>query len=158
MARIASAVVAKRLALPYPIVFVVAGTLLAFLPGLPPLRISPDWIFLAVLPPLLFSGGWRTDWRMFRTNLPPILRLAIGLVVVSTVAVALFAERAVPGLGLAGAFVLGASVSPPDAVAASATFERFAVPRRIVAVLEGEGLVNDATALVIYGYAITAAA
>src|SRR5260370_24453642 len=103
MARIASAVVAKRLALPYPIVFGVAGTLLAFLPGLPPLRISPDWIFLAVLPPLLFSGGWRTDWRMFRTNLPPALRLAIGLVLLTTVPGAIFAQRPVARLGVAGA-------------------------------------------------------
>jgi monovalent cation/hydrogen antiporter len=158
IATIAFAVVAKRLALPYPIVFVLAGTALAFIPGLPPVRISPDWIFLAILPPLLFSGGWRTDWVMFRSNLGSILRLAIALVVVSTVAVAIFAERAFPGLGWAAAFVLGAIVAPPDAVAASATFERFAVPRRIVAVLEGEGLVNDATALVIYGYAIAAVA
>jgi Na+/H+ antiporter len=158
IATIAFAVVAKRSALPYPIVFVLAGTALAFIPGLPPVRISPDWIFLAILPPLLFAGGWLTDWRMFRANLQPILRLAIGLVVISTIAVAIFAERAVPGLGWAGAFVLGAIVAPPDAVAASATFARFAVPRRIVAVLEGEGLINDATALVIYAYAITAAA
>ncbi len=158
IATITFAVVAKRLALPYPIVFVLAGTLLAFVPGLPPVRISPDWIFLAILPPLLFSGGWQTDWAIFRFNLRPILALAIGLVIVSTIAVAIFAERFLPGLGWAGAFVLGAIVAPPDAVAAMATFERFAVPRRIVTVLEGEGLVNDATALVIYGYAITAAA
>jgi CPA1 family monovalent cation:H+ antiporter len=156
-AAVAFAIVAKRFALPYPIVFVLAGTALAFVPGLPPVRISPDWIFLSILPPLLFSGGWSTDLTLFRSALRPILMLAIGLVVVSTVVVAVVAERIVPGLGWAGAFVLGAIVSPPDAVAASATFERFAVPRRIVAVLEGEGLVNDATALVIYRFAVVAA-
>ncbi|HTJ28782.1 MAG TPA: Na+/H+ antiporter [Candidatus Limnocylindria bacterium] len=156
-AMIACAIVAKRLALPYPIVFVLAGTLLAFVPGLPPVHIGPDWIFLAVLPPLLFAGAWRTDWTLFRRNARPILQLAIGLVVVSTVAVAVLAERIVPGLGWASAFVLGAIVSPPDAVAAAATFERFSLPRRIAAIVEGEGLVNDASALVIYAYAITAA-
>ena len=157
-AAIAFAIVAKRLALPYPIVFVLAGTALAFVPGLPPVRIAPDWIFLAILPPLLFSGGWATDWALFRANLRPILLLAIGLVVVSTIATAALAERMLPGLGWAAAFVLGAIASPPDAVAASAIFERFSVPRRIVAVLEGEGLVNDATALVIYAYAVSAVA
>ncbi|HEY6236277.1 MAG TPA: cation:proton antiporter, partial [Candidatus Elarobacter sp.] len=155
-AAVAFAIVAKRFALPYPIVFVLAGTVLAFVPGLPPVTIAPDWIFLSILPPLLFSGGWSTDWTLFRANLRPILGNAIGLVVVSTVAVAFVAERLVPGLGWAAAFVLGAIVSPPDAVAAIATFERFAVPRRVVAVLEGEGLVNDASALVIYGYAVAA--
>jgi monovalent cation/hydrogen antiporter len=156
VAAIAFAVVAKRLALPYPIVFVLAGTALAFIPGLPHVQISPDWIFLAVLPPLLFSGGWSTDWTMFRRNLRPIAQLAIGLVVVSTVVVAIIAEKLLPGLGWAAAFVLGAVVAPTDVVAASATFERFSVPRRVIAILEGEGLVNDATSLVIYAYAITA--
>jgi monovalent cation/hydrogen antiporter len=155
-ASVALAVVAKRFALPYPIVFVLAGTALAFVPGLPPVRIAPDWIFLAVLPPLLFSGGWSTDLVLFRSNLRPILLLAVGLVIVSTLAVAVLAQRIVPGLGWAAAFVLGAIVSPPDAAAAIATFERFSVPRRIVSILEGEALVNDATALVIYAYAVTA--
>lgn len=156
VAAVALAIVSRRFELPYPIVFVVAGTLLAFVPGLPPVHIAPDWIFLAVLPPLLFSAGWSTDYVMFWRNLRPILQLAIGLVILTTVAVAFVAERIVPGLGLAGGFVLGAIVSPPDAVAAGATFSRFAVPRRIVAILEGEGLLNDATALVIYGYAVGA--
>lgn len=155
-AAIAFAIVAKRLALPYPIVFVLAGTALAFVPGLPPVRIAPDWIFLAILPPLLFSGGWATDWALFRSNLRPILILAVGLVVASTLAAAALARWLLPALSWPAAFVLGAIVSPPDAVAASATFERFALPRRIVSVLEGEGLVNDATALVIYAYAVAA--
>jgi monovalent cation/hydrogen antiporter len=154
---IACAIVAKRLALPYPIVFVLAGTLFAFVPGVPPVRIDPNWIFISILPPLLFFGGWQTDWTLFRARLRPILQLAIGLVIVSTLAVAALAERIVPGLGWASAFVLGAIVSPPDAVAAMATFERFAVPRSVAAIIEGEGLVNDATALVIYGYAVAAA-
>ncbi|MEA2689275.1 MAG: monovalent cation/hydrogen antiporter [Candidatus Eremiobacteraeota bacterium] len=156
-AAVAFAIVSKRFSLPYPIVFVLAGTALAFVPGLPPVRIAPEWIFLSILPPLLFSGGWSTDLTLFRGNLRSILLLAVGLVVLSTVVVALVAHRIVPELTWPAAFVLGAIVSPPDAVAAIATFERFAVPRRIVAVLEGEGLVNDATALVIYRFAVVAA-
>ncbi|HKU68414.1 MAG TPA: Na+/H+ antiporter [Candidatus Baltobacteraceae bacterium] len=155
---LALAIVSKRLDVPYPILFVLGGTVLAFVPGIPPVHIAPDWIFLAILPPLLFSAGWSTDWIIFRENLPAIVQLAIGLVIATTVVVALIANAIVPALGLAGAFVLGAIVSPPDAVAAAASFERFAVPRRIRGVIEGEALVNDATALVIYGYAVAASA
>jgi len=155
-ATVTFAILARRLALPPPIVFVLGGTLLAFIPGLPAIHISPDWIFLAVLPPLLFSAGWNTDWKMFRANLRPILLAAIGLVIVSTVAAAAVTMQIMPFMGWAAAFVLGAVVSPPDAVAAEAIFERFALPRRIVTILEGEGMINDATALVIYAYAVTA--
>jgi monovalent cation/hydrogen antiporter len=157
IASIALAVLSRRLKLPYPIVFVVAGTVLAFLPGLPPVTVSPDWIFLAVLPPLLFAAGWGTDWLVFRSVLRPILQLAIGLVIITTLAVAALAPRLIPGLSLASAFALGAIVSPTDAIAATATFQRFKIPRRIIGIIEGEGLVNDATALVIYGYAVSAA-
>lgn len=157
VAAIVIAVAAKRLTLPYPIVYVLAGTGLAFVPGLPRVEISPDWIFLAVVPPLLFSAGWGTDWAIFRANLRPILQLAIGLVIVTTIAVAFLAQRMLPAFGAAAAFVVGAIVSPPDAIAAEATFERFSVPRRIVAIVKGEGILNDATALVIYGFAVAAA-
>jgi CPA1 family monovalent cation:H+ antiporter len=153
---LALAILAKRLEFPYPILFLLAGTALAFVPGIPPVHISPDWIFLTILPPLLFSAGWSTDWAVFRENLPAILQLAIGLVIATTLAVAAVAHWIAPQFGLAGAFVLGAIVSPPDAVAAAASFERFAVPRRIRGIIEGEALVNDATALVIYGYAVAA--
>lgn len=153
---LALAILARRFDLPYPILFVVGGTALAFVPGIPPVHISPDWIFLAVLPPLLFSAAWSTDWALFRENLPVVLQLAIGLVVVTTIVIALVAHAIVPGMAFAAAFALGAIVSPPDAVAAAASFERFAVPRRIRGIIEGEALVNDATALVIYGYAVAA--
>jgi Na+/H+ antiporter len=152
------AVVAKRLELPYPIVFVIGGGALALVPGLPRLELAPEWIFLTVLPPLLFSGGWTTDWNVFRQNIRPITLLAVGLVLVTTAAVAAAIEALIPGFGWASAFVLGAIVAPPDAVAASAVFERFSVPRRIVAILDGEGLVNDGTALVLYRFAVAAAA
>jgi CPA1 family monovalent cation:H+ antiporter len=155
-AAVAFAIVSKRLALPYPIVFVIAGAVIAFIPGMPTVQIKPEWVFVSILPPLLFAGGWQTDYTLFRENARPIFGLAIGLVIVSTIAVAFIAHSIVPGLGLASAFVLGAIVSPPDAVAAAATFERFQIPRRIRAIVEGEGLVNDASALVIYAYAVAA--
>ena len=151
------AIVAKRLAMPYPIAFVIGGSLLAFVPNVPNLTLDPNLVFLIFLPPLLYSGGWMTDWKTFRENARPIGLLAIGLVVVTTGAVALVAHAFVPNLPWASAFVLGAIVSPPDAVAASAVFERFSVPRRIAAIIDGEGLVNDASALVIYRFALAAA-
>lgn len=151
------AVTAKRLALPYPIVFVAGGGALALVPGLPRVQLAPEWIFLTVLPPLLFAGGWQTDWTMFRRNLRPIVLLAVGLVVVTTAAVAATIEAFVPGFGWPAAFILGAIVAPPDAVAAGAIFERFSIPRRVVAILDGEGLVNDGTALVLYRFAVAAA-
>jgi Na+/H+ antiporter len=150
------AVIAKRINLPYPIAFVVGGSLLAFVPNLPALELDPDFVFLIFLPPLLYAGGWSTDWQSFKQHLRPIGLLAIGLVVATTGAVAIVAHALVPQLGWAGAFVLGAIVSPPDAVAAGAVFERFSVPRRIMTILDGEGLVNDATALVIYRFAVAA--
>jgi len=151
------AILAKWLKLPYPIVFVIGGALIAFVPGLPHAEIAPEWIFYTVLPPLLFHGGWVTDWTLLRHNLRPIALLAVGLVIVSTIAVAAVVEWMAPGFGWASAFVLGAIVSPPDAVAASAIFERFSVPRRVMAILDGEGLLNDGTALVIYRFAVIAA-
>ncbi len=151
------AVIAKRFAIPYPIAFVIGGSVLAFVPSLPTLQLNPELVFLIFLPPLLYSGGWLTDWKMFRDNARPIGLLAIGLVAVTTGAVAIVAHALVPNLPWASAFVLGAIVSPPDAVAAGAVFERFSVPRRIVAILDGEGLVNDAMALVIYRFAVAAA-
>ena len=151
------AILAKWLRLPYPIVFVIGGALLAFVPGLPHVAIAPDWIFYTVLPPLLFHGGWVTDWTLLRNNVRPVSLLAVGLVIASTVAVAVLVEWLAPGFGWASAFVLGAIVSPPDAVAAAAVFERFGVPRRVMAILDGEALLNDWTALVIYRFAVAAA-
>ncbi len=151
------AIFAKRYSIPYPIAFVVGGSCLAFAPAIPPLELDPNLVFLIFLPPLLYSGGWLTDWQTFKDNLRPIGLLAIGLVVATTSAVGVVAHALMPQIGWASAFVLGAVVSPPDAVAASAVFERFSVPRRILAILDGEGLVNDATALVIYRFGIAAA-
>jgi CPA1 family monovalent cation:H+ antiporter len=150
-------VLAKWLKLPYPIVFVIGGSAIAFVPGLPHVAVAPEWIFYTVLPPLLFHGGWVTDWVLLKKIVRPVVLLAVGLICVSTVAVAVMIEWLAPGFGWASAFVLGAIVSPPDAVAAGAIFERFGVPRRVLAILDGEGLLNDGTALVIYRFAVFAA-
>ncbi len=155
-ATVAAAILAKRVNVPYPIAFVIGGILLAFVPHLPQPHIDPQLIFLLVLPPLLLAGGWSTDLEEFKRNVRPIALLAIGLVIFSTIITA-FIAHAILGLDWAMAFVLGAIVSPPDAVAAEATFERMAVPRRVVSVLTGEGLLNDATALLFYRFAVIAA-
>jgi Na+/H+ antiporter len=153
---IALGALAKRLQLPYPIVFVIGGAALAFVPNLPQIELRPELLFLVVLPPLLYAGGWSTDWMEFKRNARPIGLLAVGLVIATTVIVGVAAHWLSPELGWASAFTLGAIVSPPDAVAAEAVFERFNVPRRILVILSGEGLVNDATALVIYRFAVAA--
>src|SRR5881628_3406085 len=151
----ALAIAAKRIALPYPVLLVVAGLALGFVHGPPPLKLNPELVLLFVLPPLLYPAALFTSWRDFRANLTPILWLAIGLVLVTTLAIGVVAH-ALGGLPWAAAFALGAIVSPPDAVAATAISKRLRLPRRIVTILEGESLVNDATALVAYRFAVAA--
>jgi CPA1 family monovalent cation:H+ antiporter len=150
--------IARRLTVPYPIVMVLGGLVLGTIPALPEFELPPDLVFFVFLPPILFAGGYFTSVREFKANLRPIFLLAFGLVVFTTGVVAVVAHELVPSLGWAGAFALGAIVSPPDAVAATAIFQRIGVPRRVVTILEGESLVNDATALVLYRFAIAAAA
>ena len=148
---------AQRLTIPYPILFVMGGLAIGFIPILPKqLVLQPDLIFFLILPPLLYIQAFFTSWRDFRTYLRAILLLAIGLVVVTTLAVAYIAHWLIPGLPLPAAFVLGAIVSPPDAIAASAIAQRLGLPRRVVTILEGESLVNDATSLVIFKVALAA--
>src|SRR6185295_176547 len=149
------ALLARKLTIPYPILFVVGGLLLGLIPKLPKVRLNPDLIFLFVLPPLLFPAALFTSWRDFRANLRPIALLAIGLVLFTTTAVAWLANYFM-NLPMAAGFVLGAIISPPDAVAATAIANRLKVPRRIVTILEGESLVNDATALVTLRFAVVA--
>jgi len=148
---------ARRLTVPYPILFVIGGLLIGFIPILPTqLKLDPNLIFFLFLPPLLYIQAFNTSWRDFRFYLRPILLLAIGLVVATTVTVAYVAHWLIPGLPLAAGFVLGAIISPPDAIAASAIAQRLGLPRRIVTVLEGESLVNDSTSLVIFKVALVA--
>jgi len=153
---VALAIVAPYLKIPYPILLVFGGLLLGFVPGLPQFTLNPDLIFLLFLPPLLYSSAWTTSWRDFHANLRPISLLAIGLVLFTTILVAIVAHAIVPGLPWAAAFVLGAIISPTDAVAATSIAQRLGVPRRIVTIIEGESLVNDASGLVVYQFAIAA--
>jgi len=141
------AVLARKLSTPYPIVLVVAGLLLSFIPGIPRIALDPDVVFLAVLPPLLFSAAWVTSWRDFKANLVSILLLAFGLVGFTVVGVAEAARWVFPGFTWQLGLVLGAVVSTTDAIAATSIAKRLSLPQRIVDVLEGESLVNDATGL-----------
>lgn len=149
--------VARRLAVSPPIVMVLGGLVLSLVPGVGRFALPPELVFLVFLPPLLFAAGYFTSIRDFKANLRPIVLLAFGLVLFTTAVVGAVAHALVPALGWAGALALGAIVAPPDAVAATTIFQRLGVPRRIVAVLEGESLVNDATALVAYRFAVAAA-
>jgi len=155
LAVVALALVARRLQIPYPILFVIGGLLLGLIPGLPQLKLDPELVFVFFLPPLLFPAAMFTSWRDFRANLRPIALLAIGLVLFTTTAIAWLAHYFM-GLPLAAGFVLGAIISPPDAIAATAIAQRLKIPRRIVTILEGESLVNDSTALVAYRFALVA--
>ncbi|HEV8488758.1 MAG TPA: Na+/H+ antiporter [Candidatus Limnocylindrales bacterium] len=154
----ALAIVARRIGIPYPILLVIGGLLLGLVPGLPKVELEPDVVFLLFLPPILFAAGYFTSIRDFRANARKIGLLAVALVLVSAAAVAVVVEALVPGVGWAAAFALGAIVAPPDAVAATAIFRRLGVPRKIVTILEGESLINDATALVTYRTALGVAA
>lgn len=149
------ALLAQKLSMPKPILFVLGGLALSLIPKLPEVRLDPQVVFQFFLPPLLFPAALFTSWRDFRASLRPISLLAVGLVLFTTLAVALLAHY-VMGLPLAAGFVLGAIISPPDAIAASAIADSLKVPRRIVTILEGESLVNDATALVAYRFAVLA--
>lgn len=146
--------VAERLMLPYPILLLVLGLLVALVPGLPRLAISADLILPLVLPPLLFAAARRTSWREFHDNRRAIGMLAVALVAVTTAAVGVALQALVPGLPLIAAIVLGALVAPPDPVAATAVARQLRLPRRLTTILEGEGLSNDATSLVIYEVAV----
>lgn len=151
------ALVARRVQIPFPILLVVGGLILGFIPGLPHVELAPELVFLLFLPPLLFIAAFYTSIRDFRANARPISQLAIGLVLFTSCAVAVVAHALFPDLGWAAAFALGGIISPTDAVAATAIAQRLGAPRRIVTVLEGGSLVNDATGLVVYRAAVAAA-
>ncbi|HKT35833.1 MAG TPA: Na+/H+ antiporter [Nitrospira sp.] len=148
---------AQKIVVPYPILLVIGGLMLGLVPGLPVVMLSPDLVFLVFLPPILWAAAYFTSWREFRFNLRPISLLAVGLVLATTGAVAFVARLLLPGMSWAEAIALGAIVSPPDAVSATAIARRLRIPRRVVTILEGESLVNDATALILYHAAVGAA-
>jgi monovalent cation/hydrogen antiporter len=147
---------ARRAGVPYPIALVIGGELLGFIPGLPQLELDPRFLLVLVLPPILYQAALLTSWRDFKANARPIGLLAFGLVIATTLAVGATLKLLIPDIPWAAAFVFGAIVSPPDAVAATAILSRLNIPRRIVVVLEGESLVNDASGLVLYKFAVAA--
>ncbi|MFJ2413878.1 Na+/H+ antiporter [Streptomyces brevispora] len=147
----------ERLGLPAPVLMTLAGGGMAFLSFVPNVDIPPDIILPALLPPLLYASVQRTSWRQFTANRRPIFLLAVALVFLTTAAVAAVAHAIVPGLPIAAAVVLGALVAPPDPIAATAVAGSVGLPRRLVSILEGEGLFNDVTAIVLYHVAIAAA-
>src|SRR5258706_13224156 len=149
--------VARRASVPYPIALVIGGAFLGFLPALPQTEIDPQFLLVAVLPPILYQAALLTSWRDFKANIRPIGLLAFGLVIVTTLVVGAVLKLLIPDIPWAVASVSGAIVSPPDAVAATAILSRLNIPRRIVVVLEGESLVNDASGLVLYKFAVAAA-
>lgn len=146
-----------RIKIPYPILLVLVGIAIGLVPGLPTVTLDSDLVFLIFLPPVLYSAAWMTSWPDFKDNIRPISLLAIGCVLFTTTMVAVIAHAFIPGFGWAESFVLGAIISPPDAVAATAATQGLGVPKRLITILEGESLVNDATGLIAYRYAIAAA-
>lgn len=148
------AALARKLQTPYPIVLVVAGLFLSFIPGIPKIALNPDVVFLAVLPPLLYSAAWLTSWRDFKHNLVSILLLAFGLVGFTALGVAETTRWVFRGFDGRLGFVLGAVVATTDAIAATSIAKRLGLPQRIVDILEGESLVNDATGLLALEFAV----
>src|SRR5215207_10438921 len=148
---------ARVLRVPYPILLVIGGSLVGFAPGVPDVQLEPDLVLLIFLPPLLFNAAYTSSIRELRADLRSITLTAVGLVLLTTCSVALVAHAAIDGLPWAAAFALGAIVSPTDPLAATAIARRLGVPRRLVTLVEGESLVNDATALVAYRIAVAAA-
>jgi Na+/H+ antiporter len=151
----AVAAIARRIQIPPAILLVIVGLLLALIPGLPAIELAPQLVLLVILPPVVYWAGVTTSWREFRSNIRPISLLAVGCVVFTT-AVTAVAAHYLLGFSWAPAFVLGAIISPPDEVAPMSIARRLKLPSRILVILEGEGLANDATSLVLYRFAIAA--
>lgn len=148
--------VARRIKIAYPIFLVIAGLGISFIPGLPLVNIDPELIFLIFLPPLLYEAAWYTSWNDFWKWKRPIAMLAFGLVFFTSTIVAYASVAIIPGFTLALGFLLGGIVSPPDAVAAATVLKGLPIPRRALIILEGESLVNDASSLIVFRFALAA--
>lgn len=148
--------VARKIKVAYPIFLVIAGVCISFIPGIPILSLDPELIFLIFLPPLLYEAAWYTSWNDFWKWRRPIALLAFGLVFFTSTVVAYASSSIIPGFTLALGFLLGGIVSPPDAVAAATVLKGMNVPRRLMTILEGESLVNDASSLIVFKFALAA--
>src|SRR5688572_14555712 len=149
-------ILSGRFRFPLPIALVLSGVLISLIPGLPIVTLDPAVVFIIFLPPLLYGAAWNTGWHEFKASIRPISLAAIGLVLFTTLAVAFVAVMLIPGIDWPLAFLIGAIVSPPDAVAATTVTKGLGLSPRIITILEGESLVNDASGLVAYRYALTA--
>jgi Na+/H+ antiporter len=145
---------ARRIGIPDAVAFVVLGLVGSAIPGVPEVQLSPDIVLLVFLPPLIFFAGFFSDARVVRANFGTITGLAVGLVIVTCLAVAVALHLIVPAVGWAAAFAFGAAVAPPDPVASTSIMDRIGVPRRVVTILEGEGLINDGISLTLFGLAL----
>jgi CPA1 family monovalent cation:H+ antiporter len=148
--------ISGKLKISYPIFLVVAGLMISLIPGIPAISLKPDLVFLIFLPPLLYAAAWNTSWSDFWKSKRAITLLAFGLVIFTSAAVAFTAQLIIPGFPLAFGFLLGGIISPPDAVAATSVLQGLKVPKRIVTILEGESLVNDASSLIVFRFALAA--
>lgn len=147
---------AQKMKIAYPIFLVLAGLVISLLPGIPDVELDPDLVFLIFLPPLLYEAAWYTSWNDFWRWKRPISLLAFGLVFATSLIVAYVSQALIPGFTLALGFLLGGIVSPPDAVAATTVLKDLPVPKRILSILEGESLVNDASSLIVFRFALAA--
>lgn len=147
---------AQCIRIAYPIFLVIAGLGIGFIPGIPQLSLDPDLIFLIFLPPLLYEAAWYTSWKDFWKWKRPIALLAFGLVFFTSTVIAYSASFLIPGFTLALGFLLGGIISPPDAVAAATVLKGMSVPKRLMTILEGESLVNDASSLIVFKFALAA--
>lgn len=148
--------ISNKLKISYPILLVISGLIISIIPGMPIIRLEPDLVFLIFLPPILYAAAWNTSWHDFWKNKRPISLLAFGLVIFTSAAVAIVATLIIPDFPLAYGFLLGGIISPPDAVAATSVLQSVRIPKRIVTILEGESLVNDASSLIVFRFALAA--
>lgn len=148
--------ISNKLKIAYPIFLVIGGLLISLIPGIPTISLHPDLVFLLFLPPLLYAAAWNTSWNDFWKMKRPISLLAFGLVIFTSAAVAIVSHAIIPDFPLAYGFLLGGIISPPDAVAATSVLQGLKIPKRVVTILEGESLVNDASSLIVFRFALAA--
>ena len=151
-------IISNKIGIAYPIILVIAGLILSAIPAVPNITIDPDLIFIIFLPPLLFAAAWNTSWRDFWFYKRAIVLLAIGLVIFTSVSIAFISNALIPGFSLASGFLLGGIISPSDAIAATSIIRRLKVPKRVTTILEGESLLNDASSLIVFRFALMAVA
>ncbi|MDQ1096597.1 MULTISPECIES: Na+/H+ antiporter [Chryseobacterium] len=149
-------IIGQKMKVAYPIFLVIAGLLISLVPGMPHIEIEPDLVFLIFLPPILFEAAWFTSWQDFHKWRKQIFSMAFGLVFLTSIVVAYLSSSIIPGLTVAMGFLLGGVNSPPDAVAATSVLKHMKIPKKITTILEGESLINDASSLIVFKFALAA--